>query len=70
MGVDVNAEQDNHFPLESLSDGFADRKWHAEKREIKQFLEKMSVKIFIFFSLKKAFFLLFFVFRNFLDLKS
>lgn len=56
----MNAEQDNHFLLESLSGGFADRKWHVEKQETKRFLEKISVKIFFLFL--KHFFLLFFLY--------
>lgn len=49
MDVDANAEQDDRFPLESMSGGFAERKWHVEKQETKEFLEKISVKIFYFF---------------------
>lgn len=49
MDVDANAEQDDRFPLESKSGGFAERKWHVEKQETKEFLGKIPVKIFFFF---------------------
>lgn len=48
MDVDANAEQDDRFPLESKSGGFAERKWHVEKQETKELMGKISVKIFLF----------------------